>query len=158
MKEVFIKMVLDAWNTKIKETDNLLDKLTDEQLLKEISPNKNRGIYLLGHLVAVNDNMLPLLNFGEQLYPQLDDIFINNPDKSKPITISAAELRQYWKSINLKLSGHIGSLQAEEWFQKHNSISMEDFQKEQHRNKLNIIINRTNHLSYHLGQLVLLKN
>jgi hypothetical protein len=29
--------------------------------------------------------------------------------------------------------------------------------KEPHRNKLNLLMNRTNHLSYHLGQLVLLQ-
>ena len=33
----------------------------------------------------------------------------------------------------------------------------EDFIKEPHRNKLNIILTRTTHLSYHTGQLALLK-
>jgi len=36
------------------------------------------------------------------------------------------------------------------------AVSDEDFSKEPHRNKLNVIINRTNHMSYHLGQLILL--
>ncbi len=38
-----------------------------------------------------------------------------------------------------------------------NTVSDEDFEKEPHRNKLNIIVTRTSHLSYHTGQLILLK-
>ncbi len=43
-----IKMVLDAWHTHIKRTDDLFNSLTDEQLMQEIAPGKNRGVYLLG--------------------------------------------------------------------------------------------------------------
>ncbi len=37
------------------------------------------------------------------------------------------------------------------------AVTAEDFAREPHRNKLNIVLNRTGHVSYHLGQLVLLK-
>ncbi len=156
--QLFTKMVLDTWNSKLKDADTLFDKLTDEQLQNEVAPGRNRGIYLLGHLTAVNDKMIPLLNLGEQLFPKLDEIYLNNPDKSKTDPTSTSELRQYWKKVNATLSGHINKLQADDWFQKHNSVSAEDFAKEPHRNRLNIIINRTNHLSYHLGQMAFLKN
>ncbi|MBC7554999.1 MAG: hypothetical protein H7257_13600 [Taibaiella sp.] len=46
---------------------------------------------------------------------------------------------------------------AEDWFLKHNSVSAEDFVNEPHRNKLNILLTRTTHLSYHLGQFILIK-
>jgi hypothetical protein len=61
------------------------------------------------------------------------------------------------KAVNKKLSDHIKATPAEEWFNKHNSVSAEDFDREPHRNKLNVIINRTNHLANHLGQMLLLK-
>jgi hypothetical protein len=67
-QEVFIKMVLDAWNVYVKRTDDLFNALSDEQLLNEIAPKRNRGIYLLGHLTAVHDRMLPILGFGNALY------------------------------------------------------------------------------------------
>ena len=38
-----------------------------------------------------------------------------------------------------------------------NLVSAEDFAKEPHRNKLNLIINRTNHQNTHYGQLIYLK-
>lgn len=55
------------------------------------------------------------------------------------------------------LSQKMNSLSAEDWFQKHTAVTAEDFAKEPHRNKLNIIITRTSHLQYHTGQLALLK-
>ena len=150
-------MVLDEWHARVRNADTLFDKLTDEQLQKEVAPHRNRGIYLLGHLTAVHDRMLPVLNFGERLYPHLDPLFITNPDKSKESLIPANELRGYWKNINATLTNHFNNLKADEWFQRHNSVSAEDFIKEPHRNKLNLIISRTNHLSYHSGQLIFLK-
>ena len=149
-------MVLDAWETYTKRFNKLLDTLTDEQLLSETAPGRNRGIYLVGHIVAVNDAMLPILGFGEKLYPQLEQVFLTNPDQSGLEMPSIGELKKYRDEINAKLSYHIGQLQPAEWFTKHEAVSTEDFAKEPHRNKLNILINRTNHLSYHLGQLAFL--
>jgi len=155
--EIMIKMVLDRWLALIKNFDTVLDLLTDDQLQKEISPNKNRGIYLLGHLTAVHDDMLPLLNFGEKLYPSLSEPFIKSPDKSVSEIPSAKELRASWNKVNEVLAEKFATLKPDEWFQKHNSVSAEDFIKEPHRNRLNVIITRTTHLSYHLGQFILLK-
>jgi hypothetical protein len=156
-KEVFIKMVLGAWNIYIERTDNLFDLLTDEQLQKEVAPGRNRGIYLLGHLTSVHDGMLPLLEFGEQLYPELTAPFITEPDSLSKQIPSMSDLRNYWKNVSSTLTVHISNIQPDDWFQKHTAVSDEDFIKEPHRNKLNILINRTNHLSYHLGQLAFLK-
>lgn len=150
-------MVLDRWYALIKNFDDSLSSITDEKLQQEIAPGKNRGIYLLGHLTAVHDDMLPILNLGDKLYPELAEPFLNSPDKSISEIPSAKELRVYWSKLNDVLTQKFNSLQPDEWFQKHNSVSAEDFIKEPHRNKLNIIITRTSHLSYHTGQFVLLK-
>ena len=155
--QIMVKMVLDRWYAQIKNFDATLSSISDEQLQKEIAPNKNRGIYLLGHLTAVHDDMLPILNFGDKLYPELHEIFVKSPDKSIIEIPSAKELRASWSKLNEVLTQNFDSLQPDEWFQKHNSVSAGDFIKEPHRNKLNIIITRTNHLSYHLGQLILIK-
>ena len=49
-------------------------------------------------------------------------------------------------------------LTTAQWFEKHTAVSEEDFTKEPHRNKLSVVLSRTNHLAYHVGQLALLKN
>lgn len=156
-EQLMVKMVLDRWNILIKRCDGILDSLTDEQLLKEIVPGKNRGIYLLGHLIGVHDEMIPILNLGDRFYPHLTHPFLESPDKTIPELPSAGELRVLWKNQNEILAQKLGSLQPHEWFEKHNSISAEDFLLEPHRNKLNVMITRVSHLSYHVGQLVLIQ-
>jgi hypothetical protein len=59
--ELLVKMSLSAWDAQNNELNKLLNELSDEQLQKEIAPGRNRGIYLLGHLVAVSDRMIPLI-------------------------------------------------------------------------------------------------
>ena len=49
-------MALKAWHSTIKRTNTIFDELSDEEIKKEIAPNKNRAVYLLGHLVAVNEH------------------------------------------------------------------------------------------------------
>ena len=155
--DTFLKMVFDRWNGSIKNWNESLDSLTDETLQKEIAPGKNRGIYLLGHLIAVHDDMLILLDMGEKMYPELYEPFIKSPDKTTDIIQTVAELRNFWNKQCEVLQQKLDSLKPEEWFEKHTAVSAEDFAKEPHRNKLNIIITRTSHLNYHTGQLVLLK-
>lgn len=155
--EIILKMVFDRWNASIKSGDNLINSLSDEALLKQIAPGKNRGIYLLGHLIAVHDDMLILLNMGEKLYPELNEPFIKSPDNISTPMPSVADLRAYWTRQCEVLKQKFESLKQEEWFEKHTAVSEEDFAMEPSRNKLNIIITRTSHLQYHLGQMVLLK-
>lgn len=157
-KQVMVKMVLDLWNSRIKTADEVFNGLTDEQLQKEIAPGRNRGVYLLGHLTAVHDRMLPLLNFEPVVYPHLAEPFLTKPDKEVKDIPSASELRKNWTDINAKLSAHFNKLQPDEWFQKHTSVSAEDFVKEPHRNRLNVVMGRTVHMQSHIGQLNLLKS
>lgn len=157
-EDIFIKMVLDAWQTPLKRTSDLFDSFSDDELMKEVSPGRNRAVYLLGHLAAIHDRMLPLLGLGNPLYPQLWEPFVEKPDKEVADLPGITELRQYWREVNKNLSDKISAFTPEDWFQKHGAVSVEDFAKEPHRNKLNIIVNRTAHLATHLGQLLLLKS
>jgi hypothetical protein len=155
--DTFLKMVFDRWDASVKNCDALLNSLTDDTLQNEIAPGKNRGIYLLGHLIAVHDDMLVLLDMGEKRYPQLQEPFLKSPDKAMQQLPSASELRNFWAKQCAVLKQKFDQLKPEQWFEKHTAVSAEDFAKEPHRNKLNIIITRTSHLQYHMGQLVLLK-
>jgi len=155
-KIVFVRMVLSAWDSYNARVKKLLDTFSDEQLLAETAPGRNRGIYLIGHLITVSDGLFPILGFGEKLYPELNKIFLEDPDRLTSDIPSVNELREYWDRVNTKLADHIKEMPMDEWFNRHNNVSEADFAKEPHRNKLNIIVNRTNHTSYHLGQLVYL--
>jgi hypothetical protein len=152
-----VKMVFDRWNALLNNCDTKIKVLSNQQLQMEITPGKNRGIYILGHLIAVHDAMLPLLDLGTQQHPDLFEIFVNKPDKSVNIIPSAQELRTFWENQLGTLTPKMESIHVDEWFQRHNSVLPEEFEKEPHRNKLNILLTRTTHLSYHLGQLALLQ-
>lgn len=154
--ELFIKMVIAEWDKQNNNFTKFLSSATDDQLGREVSPGKNTGIYLVGHLIAISDAVLPLLAFGEKLFPHLEKIFITTPDKSGLNMPSVTELKDQLQAVNAELCKHIRVTSPEGWFTRHMAVSEEDFLKEPHRNKLNVIINRTNHMSYHLGQLILL--
>jgi hypothetical protein len=154
---LFIKMSLSAWEVQNDRVNKLLSVTPDEQLKKEIAPGKNTGTYLLGHLVATNDGLFPLFGLGERLFPALENPFLKLADKSGEVFPSIAELKDYWNEVNAKLTKHFASMTPEDWFSRHTSVSAEDFAKEPHRNKLNVLLNRTSHQAYHLGQLILLK-
>ncbi len=158
MNELFVKMAIDAWTRELNATSALLEKLTDEQLMTEVAPSRNRGIYLVGHLIAEHDVLMPLLRFQPALHPELKPPFIDAPDRKISELPSVQQLREHWSSVHATLMGHIKQLPVEEWLTRHANISEEDFPKEPHRNRLNVLLSRTSHLAYHRGQLVLLVN
>jgi hypothetical protein len=157
LRQTFIQMVLKQWNIHVNRLDKLFDGLSDEALLYEIVPGKNRVIYLLGHLVASNDSMVKLFGWGDRKYAYLDEAFLLNPDKSNLAMPEPAELRKIWKESNAELNARFAKMDADDWFSRHTAMSEEDFAKEPGRNKLSVVINRTNHMAYHHGQLVLMK-
>jgi hypothetical protein len=153
-EELLVTAALNAWKTNIDRADKLFLALTPEQLEKEIAPGKNRLIYLWGHLTAVHDRMLPLLGFGPRLDPQFDDIFLSKPDRSVQNIPSAEEIKKSWNEVNGKLRDAFAKLSPIEWLQKHADVSAEDFAKEPLRNRFAVLVSRTGHVSYHLGQAV----
>ena len=154
-EELFLSVALTAWKTNIERADKMFSNLSTEQLEKEVAPGKNRLIYLWGHLTAVHDAMLPLLGFGPRLHPELDDLFISKPDKTAPSLPPAEELKRYWDEVNGRLLEGFAKLRTIEWLQKHAAVSEEDYAKNPQRNRFAILLSRTNHLSYHLGQAAL---
>ena len=154
---LLVKMTLTAWGAQNNYLKNLISSLSDEQLSKEIAPGRNTGIYLLGHLIAVSDAMLPLLGFGERLFPELEKVFITSPDNSGLQMPGITELKEKLDTVNAKLATHFQSTSVDEWLSRHTAVSPEDFVKEPHRNKLNIVISRTNHMANHIGQMLLIK-
>jgi hypothetical protein len=154
-EELLLSGALNAWTTNIERADKLFSSLTPEQLEKEIAPGKNRLIYLWGHLTAVHDLMLPLLGLGPRLHAELDDAFLTKADKVVANLPSAEVIKKDWNEVNGKLRDGFAKFSVADWLQKHASVSAEDFAKEPHRNRFAILLSRTNHLSYHLGQAVI---
>jgi hypothetical protein len=157
MEEHFMNVVVASWKQVVSRLDQRFARLNEEQLQKQIAQDRNRLFYLLGHLTAVHDRMLPLLGIGERLHPELDDTYISNPDRTFSDPLSAANLKEAWHEVNTALISGVEKFSADDWMKKHAAVSEEDFAKDPTRNRLAVFLNRTNHASFHAGQVVLAK-
>jgi hypothetical protein len=150
-----IALALKVWKTQIDRADKLFGSLSSEDVLREIAPGRNRLVYLWGHLTAIHDAMLPLLGLGERLHPEFDVAFVSNPDKSRAGIPSHEQVRHAWNVVNAELCKGFEKMSWSDWVHRHSAVSEEDFAKDASRNRFSILLSRTNHLSYHLGQAVL---
>jgi DinB family protein len=147
---------VNAWKATIERADKLFTPLSEEQLQREVAPGKNRLVYLWGHLTAVHDRMLPLLSLGERLHPEFDALFLSSPDKAVAKLPASTEIKKSWDEVNSRLLTGLESFSADEWLQKHASVSEEDFAKDPSRNRFAILLSRTSHIAFHLGQTALI--
>jgi hypothetical protein len=151
--ELFARTAVSQWKINLDRLNKMFDAFSDEDLQLQIAPGKNRIFYLLGHMAAVHDRMLPLLGLGARIHEELDQDFLTNPDRVAPDRISAAALRQAYTKVNDTLTRAIEALPAEEWLNKHEAVSAEDFAKEPLRNRLSVLLSRTAHVQFHTGQV-----
>jgi hypothetical protein len=156
-KTIFISSALKAWQQQVDRTGRFISEMSDEQLLNEIAPGKNRGVYLVGHLAAIHDVLPEILGLGKKAYPELQAIFLDAPDKTIEKIPAVSELRKIWTIVHDRLKNEFAKMSPDDWFRRHESMTDEDFEKDPTRNKLSVLLNRTNHLAYHFGQMRLLK-
>src|SRR5437773_11933499 len=78
-----IDSTLQAWRFNADRIDKFFNALSPDQLEQEVVTGRNRLIYLWGHIAAVNDALFPLLGLGPKLYPEMDSMFITNPDRDR---------------------------------------------------------------------------
>jgi hypothetical protein len=157
-RELAVRLILEVWHGTNARLSELLYELSDEQLHNEVSPGRNTGHYIIGHLAAVNDGMLPLLGFGEKRFPDLEAAFLKNPESVAIERPTVAEVRRVSADLLGVLRENFERLTPDEWFDKHTAVSEEDFLNEPLRNRIAVLTSRTNHLNYHVGQLTLLKS
>ena len=151
----YVALGLKVWKAQIDRAGTHFGGLSSEEVLREIAPDRNRLLYLWGHLTAIHDAMLPLLGLSERLHPEFDVAFVSNPDKSQADIPSHEEVHRAWNAVNAELWKAFERMSWSDWLQRHSAVSEEDFAKDPSRNRFSILLSRTNHLSYHLGQAVL---
>jgi hypothetical protein len=156
-EEVMVQNALGAWKQTMGQIDKTLAALDDEGLQREVAPGRNRVYYLLGHLTAVSDRLFPLLRLGERLHPELDEPFLTQPDRAGEDPVTPSALRNAWTEVSGKLLAALEKLTPAEWLERHDSVSAEDFAKEPLRNRLAVLLSRSQHAAMHEGQMRLAK-
>src|ERR1700736_5706864 len=120
-----IDSALRNWRSNVDRAGKLFGNLSQEQLLQEVAPGKNRVIYLM---------------------------FVSNPDRTVPTILLGEDLKIIWQETSQILWTGFSKLSVADWLQKHGAVSEEDFLREPHRNRFTILLARTAHIAYHLGQ------
>src|SRR5260370_25346391 len=89
-------VAINSWKLVAERAGKTFSNFTEDELFKEVAPGKNRIVYICGHLIATHDAMFSILGLGPRLHPDLDAIFISNPDETAAQLPSAAHLEPYW--------------------------------------------------------------
>ena len=151
----FSQTVLNSWKLVNKRFNEVISELSDEDLEKEIAPGRNRPLYIVGHVTATNDRLFPLLGIGQRRYGHLDPVYIDKPDRVVDDPVAASVLKAASEDVARRLTEALERFTPEQWLGKHTAVSDEDFAKDPGRNRLAVLLSRTNHISYHLGQIIL---
>ena len=96
---LYTDTALHAWKLIIARLDQMLSSMNDEELLREVAPARNRVFYLIGHLTAVDDRLLPMLGLGERLHPELDDDFLTHADRVTADRVAPEAVRLAWSEV-----------------------------------------------------------
>jgi uncharacterized damage-inducible protein DinB len=150
-----VGQILNFWRAQNKSIDALYTKHAEEVYYGEVSQGRNSGTYLLAHLIATNDGLLPLFGLGERLFPELT-LLQSEGESIVDFKLELTVLKEKWQRLNEVLEDAFSALTVEEWLEKHNSVSEEDFKLDPTRNRLNVLLNRASHQNYHRGQLIFL--
>ena len=153
-EETLVAVAIATWKSNLERANKLFGGLDESALEKQVAPGRNRLVYLWGHLASTHDRMLQLLGIAERVHPEFDAVFLSSPDRVStlpPVDV----MRAWWAEVNRRLDAGLHELTLNDWVARHTAVSEEDFANEPLRNRFSILITRTNHLAYHVGQAVL---
>ena len=158
MDNSFINTSIKNFHTYCERLTEFLGSLPDGVLNKQVAKGRNSGLYLVGHLVAVNDSMIPLFGLGNRQFPEFEEIFVLNKDGAIQHQYDDKAIIEIWKQHTSFVKRSLQLLTEAAWLDRHAAVSEADFVTQPNRNKLNVLIKRTLHLCYHMGQLALLRS
>lgn len=153
-----LQICLLQWDTYNKRMQKVLDGITESNFNKSIVPGGNSPSWLMGHLVDTDDRLLELFGIRQRLFPDLSTIYHHERGSNQSGHLSKAELTERWKKILAELDRAFQAMSEAEWMGRHQAVTEEDFKKEPHRNKLNVMLSRVGHKASHLGQIAMLGN
>lgn len=149
------EICLLQWDTYNRRMQKTLDSLSAENFNRPIVPGGNSPSWLLGHLADTDDTLLELFGIRQRLFPELAKIYHHERGTNQSGHLSKEELITKWKAITTELDRAFKAMSEGDWLARHMAVTEEDFKKEPHRNKLNVLLSRVTHKASHLGQVAL---
>lgn len=136
----------------VEWVNGTIDPLSDDEFKMEITPGKNHGVWLLGHLVTSDDDFSMFMGKGDQMFPQYYDLFgqgskLLPPGEYPPVS----ELKNAWKKVCEKNRKIYSGLTDDELGEPHALVK--DIEKDYFKTKDRVISAWHLHQLYHAGQL-----
>ena len=156
-EELFSAVAIAAWKRVVVSVEKQVSSFSDDEVLMEVAPGRNRVYYIVGHLAAIHDRLLPMLGIGDRLHPELDDLFIEHPYRTFADRLSPTQVNRTLVEVNTAVTRGVEVMAPLDWLKKHAAVSEEDFIKDPTRNRIAVLESRTAHAMYHAGQIRLLK-
>lgn len=156
MGNTVVKKFAEQFEAMVEWVNGNIDPLTDDELKLEIAPGKNHGVWILGHLIASDDDFSVFMEKGDLLYPEYYELFGQG---SKLLSVenypSVQLLRKQWKSVVEKNRKIYADLTDEELNEPHGRMQSPP-EKDFFKTKQRIIYFWQLHQMYHAGQLSIL--
>lgn len=150
-----LEICLLQWDTYNRRMQRALDLLDEKKFYEPIMPGGNSPSWLMGHLADTDDALLELFGIRNRLFPELAKIYHHERGTNQSGHLSKEELTTTWRAIVAELDRAFKNMSEQDWHARHMAVSEEDFKKEPHRNKLNVMLSRVMHKASHLGQMAL---
>lgn len=149
------KYLAAQYDSMVNWVNGNIDPLTDDELKMELSPGKNHGIWILGHLIVSDDDFSLYMGKGDLLFPEYYEIF-GAKSKLQPVEsyAPASLLRKQWKEVIEKNKKIYAELTDEELKLPHAKV--DEFENDFFKTKENIAKFWQLHQMYHAGQLSIL--
>jgi hypothetical protein len=96
---IVIEQLLDQWDSKVRQTTETFKSLGSKHAMQPVAPGRNRVIYLLGHLLAVQDRLFDAMELGDAIYPELDHLFLAPQHASNVYPPFEELLCKWWWSM-----------------------------------------------------------
>ena len=151
-----LDICLLQWNIYNKRIQKTIDSISNSDFNKPIVEGGNSPSWILGHLADDDDSLLELLGIATRKFPELKTIYHHERGANQQGHLTKAELSAKWKAISDELDKAFQSWTEKDWLSRHTKVSEEDFKKEPHRNRLNVMLSRVSHKASHMGQIALL--
>jgi len=148
-----LEICLLQWDVYNRRMQKAFEAISDENFNKPIVNGGNSPSWLLGHLADTDDALLELFGIRSRVFPELAKIYHHERGTNQTGHLSREELNTKWKAIIAELDRAFKNMSESDWHGRHMVVSEDDFKKEPHRNKLNVMLSRVTHKASHLGQI-----
>lgn len=150
----------EQWKILTGWLSNTINGLSHDDLYRCIAPQKNHGVWILGHLIQSEDELGVYLGKSEHyLFPQYTALFGQGSALLPPESYPSIELlREQWKQVLVRNEHVFASMTDAEWDETHTQIdSGNSVDTDFFKTKGRCIAIWNIHQAYHLGQLGILR-